>query len=79
MKLNEILAERKMSQRRLSMAAGITNQDLNGAINGKRPFYPAWRKRIAEALRLPEDELFPEYASRKTDDEKYKPMKEEEN
>lgn len=64
LKIAEILSNLGVSQRKLSFMAGISNQDLNQAINGKKPFFPAWRKRVSEALEMSEDELFPEYARR---------------
>ena len=63
--LKEVIKERGISQRQLSIRAGISNQDVNQAINGKRPFFPAWRKRISEVLGMPESELFPEYQKRR--------------
>ena len=61
MRLKKILKQKDISQRKLSQMSNITNQDLNQALNGKKPFFPAWRKRISEALNIPESELFPEY------------------
>jgi hypothetical protein len=61
MKIHEVMLARKISQRKLSIMAGITSQDLNQALHGKKPFFPAWRKRVSTALDVPEDELFPEY------------------
>jgi len=39
----------------------ISSSDYYSAINCKRPFYQAWRKRIADVLGMGEEELFPEY------------------
>lgn len=61
MRLKEILEEKGISQRKLSIDAGIASQDVNQAINGKKPFFPGWRKRISDALGVPEEDLFPEY------------------
>ena len=58
--LKEILRERGMSLNELSFCSRIAYSDLNQAINGKRTFFPAWRKRVASALRLAEKEIFPE-------------------
>lgn len=49
-----------LSLNKLSRIAEISQSDLSCAINGKKPFYPAWRKRVSEALGVPENELFPE-------------------
>lgn len=59
-KLYKVMEERNISQRKLSMVANISNQDLNQAINGKKPFFPNWKIRISEALDIPVAELFPE-------------------
>ena len=58
--LKEILRERGMSMNELSFCSRIASSDLNQAINGKRTFFPAWRKRVAAALNLEEKEIFPE-------------------
>lgn len=38
--------------------ANINHSDFYNAINGKKPFYKAWRKRISEVLKIKESELF---------------------
>lgn len=53
--------KRNMPVSNMLMTAGIQSGDYYLAINGKRPFYPGWRKRIADTLGLNENELFPEY------------------
>ena len=66
MQLLKILKERNISKLQLALKAGITPSDLYLAINGKKPFYPAWRKRISDFLKVGEGELFNE---RKADNE----------
>ena len=61
MKLKEVLYLKRITQSKLSMMANINATQLNKAINGKIEFFPNWRKRIAQALEMHEDELFPEY------------------
>jgi len=61
MELKEVMQRDGLSQRKLSIMAKMTSQDLNQVINGKKPFFPAWRKRISSALGMSEEELFPEY------------------
>lgn len=61
MKIEETLKERKISGLQAAMRAGIAPSDFYQAVNGKKPFFPSWRKRLAEVLDMPEDELFPEY------------------
>ena len=39
LRLKEILEEKGISQRKLSIEAGIASQDVNQAINGKKPFF----------------------------------------
>lgn len=40
------------------MKARINPADFYQAVNGKKPFFPAWRKRLADALDVTESELF---------------------
>ena len=65
MKLRTVMEKNGISQRKLSLLTNITSQDLNQAINGKKPFFPSWRKRVSEALKIPENELFPDYINEK--------------
>lgn len=44
----------------LSRRTGIFAPDLVNIENGKRHVYPGWRKKIAEAMGLPEEYLFQE-------------------
>lgn len=60
-KLKEVMKEKNISIRKLAIASNIASSDLNCAINGKKPFYPNWRKRVAAALGCDERMLFPEY------------------
>jgi len=43
----------------LAKRSDIVPSDLYQALKGQRPMYPNWRRRIAEALNAPVDELFP--------------------
>ena len=61
LKVEEIMREKNLSKMRVSLNAGINPPDFYQALNGKKPFFPAWRKRVSEALEISEDELFPEY------------------
>ncbi len=58
MRLDHVLKEKSVSKAQLAMKALIHPSDLYCAFNGKKPFYPAWRKRIAEYLKMNEKELF---------------------
>lgn len=61
--LKDEMKRRDLSGYALAKLANISSQDFYTAIHGKKPFYPGWRKRIAEALEMSEKELFPEYDS----------------
>ena len=54
------MLERGITRYRLSKMAKISTQDLYSALGGKKPLYPNWKKRIAQALEIPEEELFKE-------------------
>jgi transcriptional regulator with XRE-family HTH domain len=60
MQLVKVLEERKMSKLQLAMNTGIAPHYLYNAINGKMPFYPKYKKAIAEFLQMDEQELFSE-------------------
>ena len=60
MDLLEILKQRKISKMQLALNARITPSDLYQALNGKKPFFPAWKKRIADFLDVDMEELFKE-------------------
>ncbi len=65
MKINEILRQKNLSKAQIARIANIPQNDFYQATNGKKSFFPAWRKRISEALAIPEAELFPEYQAEK--------------
>ena len=58
MQLLRVLEERKISKLQLALNAGIAPHYLYNAINGKMPFYPKYKKAIAEYLQMDESELF---------------------
>ena len=64
MRLTEVLSVRNITRNRLAKDADIAPSDLYSAIKGNKPFYPAWRKRIANALGMDENDVFPEHAER---------------
>ncbi len=64
MNIRNYLQEQGISILELSRNAKIAPSDLCQALDGKRPFFPNWRKRVAQALNIPEDELFPEYTQK---------------
>ena len=56
--LKREMSEQHITTNRLAKMANITPQDLYAALAGKREMFPGWRKRIAEALGVPEEALF---------------------
>lgn len=60
--IKEACKAKKLTLSRMLATANIQTGDYYQAINGKKSFFPSWRKRIAVALEMPEDEIFPEYA-----------------
>lgn len=57
-KLMEELERRGITRNKLAKMAGIASQSLYPALAGKSQMFPGWRKRIAEALDIPEEILF---------------------
>ena len=58
MNLLTVIKERNLTKLQLAMRSGINPNDLYQALNGKRPFYPKWKRLIAEYLQIGEEELF---------------------
>lgn len=58
MQLLKVLEERKLSKLQLALNAGIAPHYLYNALNGKMPFYPKYKKAIADYLQMDEQELF---------------------
>lgn len=65
MKINDVLRERNIPKAQAARMADIPQNDFYQATNGKKTFFPAWRRRLAVALNMAEDELFPEYVPKK--------------
>ena len=59
-KLKKTLAEQGITIYRLAKLSKISTQDLYTALKGKKPMYPNWKKRIAEALYTDVESLFNE-------------------
>jgi transcriptional regulator with XRE-family HTH domain len=57
-KVKEIRESRGLSQFDLAKKANITPSDISRIENNKIFPYPQWRKRISEALEVPEDKIF---------------------
>ena len=60
MNLIDVLKEKKISKLQLALNTHIAPSDLYCAINGTKPFYPKWRKKVAEFVNVSEQELFSE-------------------
>ncbi|NHM26331.1 helix-turn-helix transcriptional regulator [Desulfofundulus sp. TPOSR] len=58
-RIREIRQQKKMTQFELARRTGIHPVNLSKVESGVLRAYPGWRKRIAEALGVTEDEIFP--------------------
>ena len=59
-KLKEVMKSKGITTNRLARMSNITSQSLYSALKGDVKLYDGWKKRIAEALETPEEELFAE-------------------
>ena len=59
-KIIKLSQEKGISINQLALLSRITPSDLYYALSGKKPFFPNWRKRVAEALDSTVEELFAE-------------------
>jgi putative transcriptional regulator len=59
-KLREVRKAKGLSQLRLSLVTSISPWEISRIENGWIKPYPGWRKRLARALGVTEEELFPE-------------------
>jgi transcriptional regulator with XRE-family HTH domain len=57
--LKQIMRDRGMSQNQLAYDARVPQGSISLIVNEKLYPCPAWRKRIAEVMGMPEDALFP--------------------
>jgi len=57
-KIESLIKEQGMSKMQLAMKAGINPSDLYQALKGNKPMFPAYRRKISNALGVPEAELF---------------------
>ena len=57
-KLKRELNRQNISIFKLSHLTGIHSPDLYNALNGKKPFYQGWRKRIAQSLNVEIKQIF---------------------
>lgn len=59
-KLKKEIALRNITRNKLAVMSDIVPSDLYAALLGRKPLYPGWKKRIAEALDMSVEELFPD-------------------
>lgn len=59
-KLKELRDDRGLSQLELARRSRMAPGDICRIEKGAIPAYPAWRKRLAKALHVSQEELFPE-------------------
>lgn len=58
--LRKIMREKEVSGLRLSKTTDIAPATISGIVNNRILPFPGWKKRISEALDVPEIEIFPE-------------------
>jgi transcriptional regulator with XRE-family HTH domain len=58
LELRRARQRRGLSLTKLTALTGIATTDLSLLERGLRPLFPGWRRRIAEALGMPEEDLF---------------------
>lgn len=58
--LKDEMRKQNITGYRLAKVIGVCGSDLYNALNGKKPMYPKYKRRIAEALNRPIGDLFPE-------------------
>lgn len=58
-KVTEYRTQKNLSKQKLSLLTGISPSNIYNIESGKVFPYPGWRKRLAEALGVPEETLFP--------------------
>lgn len=59
-KLKAVMKKRHITGYALAKMTGISNSNIYRALNGKQEMFYGWKKRIADALEMTVDELFPE-------------------
>jgi len=63
--LKKIFKEKDLTPAKLAREKDIPANIAYNLVNGKQYPYPGYRKKIAEFLDMPEEELFPEYQQEK--------------
>ena len=60
-RLKQEMEKQHISIRQLAIKAGIVPQSLYAVFKGRVKFWPGWKMRVAEALEVDVNELFPEW------------------
>ncbi len=63
-KLKSVMKEKHITGYKLSQLTGIAISDVYCALRGDKKMYNGWKQRIADALEMSVDELFPEEAEK---------------
>lgn len=63
-KIEAEMKKQGISRYKLALEAKIAVPDLYCAMSGKKPFYPNWRKRVADVLGVDEAVLFEDESER---------------
>lgn len=63
-KLKAVMESRHISGYKLSQLTNIGISDVYSALRGDKKMYNGWKQRIADALEMSVDELFPEEAEK---------------
>jgi predicted transcriptional regulator len=64
LKVNEIIKLKGYTKAKVAIMANIPQNDFYQATNGKKSFFPKWRKAVSSVLGMSEEELFPEYCNK---------------
>lgn len=62
--VTEYRENRGLSKQKLSQLTGISPSNIYHIETAKTFPYPGWRKRLAEALNINEEKLFPQYTNK---------------
>ena len=57
--IKQILKDRGISVSKCARQMDLNQPDLTNALNGKKPLYPAYRKKLSDFLGIDEAVLFP--------------------
>jgi transcriptional regulator with XRE-family HTH domain len=58
--IQEVLNEKRITQLQLARETRIAPCDINQIVRGKKHCFAGWRRRIADALGVSEQDIFPD-------------------